>query len=118
MLKHIGSPEMNCTSGISYISSTESVMSTSSSFDNENQLNTHNEPIDISESDFNYTPILGSVFNTDVGRDNKDMTEPMMNTFFTSSHTTNFVHYCKLMDLCQKLGTTLEGFGLILDWAH
>src|SRR5688500_2960490 len=93
-------------------------MSTTNSNEKWHTPKTHDEPILIDESDFNYNLILGAVFNTDVGRDNLDVSEPMSNTFFTSSHTSNFVHYCKLMDLCQKLGTTLEGFGLILEWAQ
>jgi len=70
------------------------------------------------ESKYEYQPLLGCIFNTDTGPGDSELKPPSCNTFDTTSHTTSFCHYCQLLDLCQQMGTSLEGFELILKWAQ
>lgn len=104
----------------SYKTTSEYDCNDSSSLNSDTISNTTNimEPMECNKNDYFYNPILGKIFNTDVGPHETGIIDPDFSTFVMSSHTTNFKHYCKLLDLCQNLGTSLDGFSLFLNWSQ
>lgn len=65
-----------------------------------------------------YNPLLGTNFNTNCTPDITPGSDPVYNTYISTGHPVNFKYYCLLLDLCQKLGTSLKGFNLVLEWAQ
>ena len=106
-------PQSPSAESIELFSTSDSVLSEINDTDS---ISTHTSGI--INQDYNYNPLLGAQFNTDKDQTFTDTHEPFFSTYVTSSHTTNFKHYCSLLDLCQRLGTTLDGFNLILKWTQ